>query len=654
MRNFILFICLTFFLSLNAERYMVEFKDYLPERKEYGFIKANSKYNFIVIDSDYEKIKASYPDAVKIYKEPKLYALYTPNDTYFSYQWSLWEEHYNVSYLLDRGILGNSTVIIGVLDTGVSFENYPIPANEQGLVISATNEYEMYSDFEGINFVQGYDFVSDDAHPNDMNGHGTAVTNVIASTINNSLATSGIIFNASIMPLRVLDETGAGNLTDILDAIEYGVANGCKVLNLSLGGEPGDSNGWDILHSAIIDARNSNVMVLAAAGNDGVSMLSYPAGFEEAISVGAVDYFFERTPYSQYGTNLDFMAPGGYVYQDINGDGEDEGGILCPMPEQTEDGVNVNDFYLYFVEGTSFSTPHLSALAALMYSLGYSTVDEIVNLMIDGSIDLGTANYDNEYGWGYPKPESLFSQPVAIKTIDFDVASDILFFSMIVLNDTFMLDSINLSSLLVNEKLNFIREGSLIMAEFSSSKSGIYSVTAFGRKNGEAYKFKRDFALKAITDPSNVVYHGTIKMFSDSPFVLFFDEGKIISSSHNSSITLTIPAEDAARKEVFCGDISVPAKRYSDRIEFSISKKGTYRISSLSSNAHALDDSFSKKSLLLKTSILNLEGKEGMLFDKSGRLLKESIKSHISFEGLPSGIYFIESERMLWKIIKLF
>ena len=653
MRNFILLLCLTFFLSLSAERYIVEFKGPLPERKTEGFIKSNTKYNFIVIDSDFEKIKMSYPDASKIYREPKLHSLYTPNDTYFSYQWSLSEDHYNLSYILDRGVVGSLSVIIGVLDTGIAFENFAIPSDEQGLVVSATNEYEMYSDFEGVNFVQGYDFVSDDSHPNDMNGHGTAVTSVIAATINNSLSTAGIIDNVSIMPLRVLDETGSGNLTDILDAIEYGVANGCKVLNLSLGGEPGDSNGWDILHSAIIDARNSNVMVLAASGNDGVSLLSYPAGFEEAVSVGAVDFYFDRTYYSQYGTNLDFVSPGGVVYQDINGDGDDEGGILCPMPEQTESGANVNDFYLYFMEGTSFSTPHLSALAALLYSLGYSTVDEIVNLMIDGSIDLGDAGYDNEYGWGYPKPESLFEQPIAIKTIDFDRASNIVFYSMILLNDTFSLDSITLSSLLVNENLNFFEKGNLIFTEFSAEKSGLYSITAYGEKNGESYAFKRDVALRSLSDRSLVVYNGTVQMSGEDNFVLFFDNGKIISPS-DSKIEISIPHENAEHVAVYCNESPRPVEAFDDKIEFTISQKGVYRIVENNRVKNPSADEISKKSILLTSSVLEISDNNAKLFDKSGRFILNAKENSISFENLPAGIYFVKSKKILWKIAKLF
>ncbi|HAV91598.1 TPA: hypothetical protein DCW38_00190 [candidate division WOR-3 bacterium] len=654
MKRFLLAFSMLVFVFAFAERYMVEFKGSLPERKADGFIKANSKYNFIVIDSDFDKIKAAYPDAVKIYKEPKLHAFYTPNDTYFSYQWSLSDKHYNLSFILDKGVLGTTSVIIGVLDTGIAFEDYAIPSDELGLVVSTTNEYSAYSDFEGINFVQGYDFVSDDSHPNDMNGHGTAVTSVIASTINNSLSTAGIIYNASIMPLRVLDETGSGNLSDILDAIEYGISNGCKVLNLSLGGEPGDSSGWDILHSAIIDARNNNVMVIAASGNDGVSMLSYPAGFEEAISVGAVDYYFDRTPYSQYGTNLDFVTPGGYVYQDINGDGEDEGGILCPMPEQTDSGANVNDFYLYFVEGTSFSTPHLSALAGLMYSLGYTSVDEIVNLMIDASLDLGSAGYDNEYGWGYPKPESLFEQPVAIKTIDFDKASNILFYSMLILNDTFNLDSLVLSSLLINEKLNYHEMGNLIYTELDIAKSGLYTITAYGEKKGENYTFARDVALKSLADKSFVVYHGSVQMSGSDNFAMFFEGDKIISPSDKSDVLVTIQTSDAEHLTLYCNDFVHSVKRYSDRIEFFADRKGVYRLQRDKTKKFLTENFVSKKSIVLSSSILEIEDINAQIYDNSGRFISNASNGEASFKNLPRGVYFVKSERVLWKIVKLF
>jgi len=260
-----IYICIFIFLvilPLSAERYIVKMPYAVENIKSDKIVRILPKYNCIVINDDIENIRNSFPDALNISRDPKVKAFLNPNDTYYSYQWSMQEDHYNLPFLLNKGVTGSKSVVIGIIDTGVSFENYTIPSGELADVISSDGEYHIYEDFEQISFVQGYDYVSGDSHPNDMNGHGTAVTAIIAAEINNSFSTAGIIQNASIMPLRVLDENGDGYVTDVLSAIEYAVENGCNVLNLSLGGAPGDSLGWDLLHSAIINARNNNIAVV--------------------------------------------------------------------------------------------------------------------------------------------------------------------------------------------------------------------------------------------------------------------------------------------------------------------------------------------------------------------------------------------------------
>lgn len=655
MKRLLLVFLLFIFSFLYADRYIVEFKGRLPEKKAKGFIKTIEKYSLFVIEGEYNSLKEEYPDAVRIFKDPKVKALYTPNDAYFSYQWSLTAEHYNISYILDRGIYGSRSIIIGILDTGVSFEDYPIPANEIDLVVSSDGDYHKYQDFEGITFVDGYDFVSDDSHPNDMNGHGTAVTSVIAAVINNNYYLSGIIYDAAIMPLRVLDESGEGNLSDILLAIDYGVSHGCKVLNLSLGGAAGDSSGWDILHTAITDARNNGVAVVCASGNEGVSELSYPAGFEEAIAVGAVDFYFDRTYYSQYGDNLDFMAPGGVVYQDINGDGEDEGGILLPMPEQTDQGTNVSEFAFYFMEGTSFSVPHLSALLGLLFSVGYSDIDEILPLLIDKSVDLGSSGYDNEYGWGYPKPESLFTQPFIIKMVSSDIAKNGFIFSAMILNDSVVLDSLVLSSFSGREKLNYNISNSILTSDISVKKSGIYSIKLFAEKAGEDVSFSRDIAVRSLLDNSFIVYNGNIEMFSDSPFLLLLSEkGLLLTADSKSLIKIKIKSKNNEHKSVYNNDKKAYYTTSSDAIEFSAQKKGFYHIEENSALKNNIEEKFLRKTVFLKSDTLIFESDSYSLLDKTGRIIKNENSGTVDFKNVPSGIYFVKSGNMLWKILKTF
>jgi len=645
----ILFFYLFCILPLFSERIILEFKDSIPSTDFKNIIKKNSKYKFIVIDSKIEEAKKLFPDAIKIYPEPRVKSFYTPNDTYFSNQWSLGNNHYNLSLILDMGIYGNRNVKIGIIDSGCAYEDFLIPSNEQPYVISNDGSYHKYSDFDNINFVSPYDFVSDEPHPNDMNGHGTAVTSVIASHIDNGYATAGIVSEPTILVLRALDYKGEGNLTDIVDAIDFGVTNGCNVLNLSFGGEPGDSSGWTLLHQAIIDARNKGVAVVCASGNEGVSQLSYPAGFEEAISCGAVDLNFNRTSYSQYGTNLDFVAPGGVVYQDNDGDGNYDGGILAPMVEQTDSLANVSSFYLYFLEGTSFSTPHLSSLFALMFSLGYQ-LEDILDIFISSAVDLGDPGYDSEYGYGYVKPEYIFQQDIITKNIDYSILSNLITFSFFVKNDSIVIDSFKLKSFFKDEILNFQKDGKIYTLDFSVDKSGLYTLTLYGKKDTVPFTKEKVFGLKNILDASPFIFNGDLQILSNKPFLIFLDSNTIKIKTENI-LKIVKYTDNSERLRVFSNDIEIPLTRFEDRVEFFVDKDSYLRFY-ISEKSF---DVFKKyKTIILKEKDLNWMQDEYSIFDFSGRLIKKGKSFKISFENFSKGIYFIKGKNILWKIIKLF
>ncbi|MEO0281135.1 MAG: S8 family serine peptidase [candidate division WOR-3 bacterium] len=648
MKNFKIFIFTFFiFLFLNGERILVRFEK-LPKRFEIkNLIKVNEKYKFIVFNGDIEEAKKLFPDAISVCKEPKVKAFYNPNDTYFSYQWSLNPDHYNLSYILDSKVDG-SGVRIGILDSGCAYEDFTIPSNESVYVISNDGKYHKFPDFDNINFILPYDFVNDESHPNDMNGHGTAVTSVIASHIDNNFATAGIVQSPTVVVLRVLDQTGQGNLTDIVDAIDYAVNNGCKVLNLSLGGPAGDSTGWTPLHQAIINARNNGVAVVCASGNEGISQLSYPAGFDEAISCGAVDYNFTRTYYSQYGTNLDFVAPGGVVYQDNNGDGDYDGGILAPMIEQTDSIPVVSSFYLYFLEGTSFSTPHLSSLFALMFSLGYN-LEEIVDIFISTAIDLGVPGYDLQYGYGYVKPDYIFKQDILTKSINYSILSNLVTFSFFIVNDSVTIDSFKLKSLLKDEKLNYITDGKIFTIDISTDRTGIYNIITYGKKNGIPFEQSKNFGLKNVLDNSPFIFNGDMAFLSEGGF-LVFDDLKSIKVKTDSKVKITKYTDQSERIKVFSNDIEIPVVRYDNRVEFFVYKDSYLRF-------FISDEKFDvfkkEKTVILKGKDLNWTGEEFSILDRSGRVVKTGVSKKVSFENLSNGIYFLKGKDILWKIVKI-
>ena len=214
---------------------------------------------------------------------------FTPNDPDYAKQWNLRLIGMPDAWEVSRG----KGVIVAVLDTGVAYET--------------RGAFVRVPDLKGVRFADGYDFVHDTTHPNDDNGHGTHVAGTIAQATNNGEGVAGIAFEATLMPIKVLDASGSGNSADIADGIRWAVDHGAKVLNLSLGGF-GYSR---VIENAVAYARRHGAVVVAAAGNHGDGTVAYPAAYEGAVGVGAVGPDGTRTPYSAWGEQLDLLAPGG-------------------------------------------------------------------------------------------------------------------------------------------------------------------------------------------------------------------------------------------------------------------------------------------------------------------------------------------------------
>jgi hypothetical protein len=152
----------------------------------------------------------------------------------------------------------------------------------------------------------GYDFVGRDADATDPpGGHGTAVAGVAAARANNGFGGIGTCFSCDLMPLRVLGLDGIALNTNTAAAIDYAVDHGAAVVNASIYGPHSPPT----LRDAIVRARASGVLVVAAAGNEGTADPQYPAAFPEAISVGAATTDGVLARYSSFGGWLKFAAP---------------------------------------------------------------------------------------------------------------------------------------------------------------------------------------------------------------------------------------------------------------------------------------------------------------------------------------------------------
>ncbi len=315
-----------------------------------------------------------------------MHAFMTPNDSYYSYQWNFnaFEPGVGGGINLEPAwdISTGDDVIVAVLDTGVAYENY--------------DTYIVAPDLKDTDFVQGYDFINDDCHPNDDYSHGTHVAGTIAQSTNNGIGVAGVAFNCSIMPVKVLAANGSGDLQQLVDGIYFATNNSADVISMSLGYPPRYYPG-PVLDEALDYAHNRGVTIVAAAGNDNTRVVSYPAAYEKCIAVGATRYDGTRAYYSNYGSALDVMAPGGDTRVDQNNDGYADGVLQNTFNHTTKDQT---DFAYWFFQGTSMATPHVSGVAALLISAGANGPDEVRAAIESTTKDLGTPGWDKYYGNG--------------------------------------------------------------------------------------------------------------------------------------------------------------------------------------------------------------------------------------------------------------
>lgn len=302
---------------------------------------------------------------------------YTPNDTYFFDQWHLLSlANGGVDAQLAWDVnTGNPNIIIAVVDTGVAFEDYS--AYKDGVWM----DFAKAPDFVNTNFVFPKNVIEDDDHPNDDQGHGTHVAGVIAQTTDNSYATAGLAFGCSIMPVKALDSNGEGYISDISDGIKYAADNGADVINLSFG----SSSSSITLKLAVKYAYNKGCVVVAASGNEGDSgnLPHYPAAYDDyCIAVGSTNNQMTRSYFSNYGDYVDVVAPGELIYQ------------------QNFSTGNFTTFNVYGKSGTSFSAPIVSAIAGLLMSNGLTDRDMVWRSILESAIDLNSAGWDSETGWG--------------------------------------------------------------------------------------------------------------------------------------------------------------------------------------------------------------------------------------------------------------
>ena len=214
----------------------------------------------------------------------------------------------------------------------------------------------------------------------DDNGHGTHVAGIVAS---NDATYRGVAPGSSLMAAKVLDSNGSGFTSDVASGIDWCVANGADVINLSLGSKTlftGTCNS-NIDAIAVNNAVAAGVIVAVASGNNGaINAVSSPACASGAIAVGAVNDSDGRTPFSNEGPQLDVVAPGAPITS-----------LKAP--------INGGGFATFY--GTSMATPHVAGLAALILDANPTlTQTQVRSAIENNALDLGDAGFDTLYGNG--------------------------------------------------------------------------------------------------------------------------------------------------------------------------------------------------------------------------------------------------------------
>lgn len=284
-----------------------------------------------------------------------------PNDTYASKQWSI--KSTGISYAWDKGYNGDN-VKIAVIDSGV---------------------YSMHEDFEGTKFDRGVNVIDGSHDVTDEMGHGTFVCGVLGAARDNNLGVAGFCTGATLIPIKCF---GAGKETSasyIVSAIYEAVdVYDCDVINLSLG----MTHDMKTMREAVRHASDKGVIIVSAVGNEGTTQLNYPAAYDCVIGVGSIDKNGAVAPFSQKNNSVFIVAPGVSLV-----------GL----------GKATNKTYI-LGDGTSYSTPHVTAAAAILKQYAPSaTCKDFAALLQESAVEAGPAGYDTSYGYGVLNIEKFVS-----------------------------------------------------------------------------------------------------------------------------------------------------------------------------------------------------------------------------------------------------
>lgn len=303
----------------------------------------------LVAEPNYQ-IKAA-GNRVRRLAMPLLTSAPGPNDPFFVNQWGLQKIRAPLAWAFARG----NTVSIAVLDSGIDFT---------------------HPDLRGRT-VAGFNFIDPGSLPQDGFWHGTHVSGIAAAIQDNHIGIAGTAVNATIMPLKILDDGGNGKLEDLESAIRYAARRHVRVINMSVGTFTDDNRCPQLLQEQVNFAHDRGVLLVAAAGNQAGAVPFFPAACQNVLAVTSSNSEDSLSFFDNTGSWIDLTAPGEDIISTVPGGGYD------------------------FGFGTSMSTPFVAAAAAMVSSRNPTMPpDGIERILERSAIRFGWTGHLNTYGWG--------------------------------------------------------------------------------------------------------------------------------------------------------------------------------------------------------------------------------------------------------------
>jgi subtilisin family serine protease len=266
--------------------------------------------------------------------------------------------------------IGSHDVTIAVLDSGITYE---------------------HPEFSG-RILPGKDLINQDEHPADDLGHGTHVAGIAAAAIDNQLGSAGVCGACQILPVKVLNKNNFGTMWGVANGLLWAVDQGADIVVMSLGSRSAN----ELLRRAVAYAGVHNVLLVAAAGNNGNRQAFYPAAYPGVLAVSATNRNDLNCDFSNFGDYVDIAAPGDNIFSthmDLSGDQQ---GYMS-------------------MSGTSTSVPFVAGVAGLLLAQDPTrTAVDLERLLTTTALDLGAIGRDDHFGYGRVDPLAALQAEAAI------------------------------------------------------------------------------------------------------------------------------------------------------------------------------------------------------------------------------------------------